>query len=352
MKSQLWFWGCLMATFAIIQFVKEGNQQHFLTLFIQNLRHLPAYLLVAYIFNDYVLIRQYKKQKYVLFTVSSLLLFYLGSAFDRLFTVYVYEPIFRAPPFEQESVVEILRDWEFLITGYFTPILLATFAMTLDRMIRARNESEKRILQLERDKNKAQLAALKSQIHPHFLFNTLNSLYALSLQKSDKAPAMVAALAELLDYMLYQCDDQVVPLEKELHVLDNYIELERLRYGDALDLSFSPKGQSERAVLTKQLQIAPLVLLSIVENAFKHGASQAIAMPKISIDISRNGSELCIIVGNSHHATDHKQNQDNERGIGVNNIKQQLELLYPDHSYTTKTTAGWYEVNLRINTQI
>jgi len=168
------FWGVLLFSFAFIQFFQDGNKQGLHIIFLQNLKHLPGYLLTAYIFNYVLLQYYYKNKKYIIFFVFSVLLFYIASALDRVFTVYVYETLFREPPFERESIVQIFSDWEFLIDGYLLPLLMATFAMTIDRIIAQKNKNEKALLQLERDKNKAELGALKGQIHPHFLFNTLN----------------------------------------------------------------------------------------------------------------------------------------------------------------------------------
>lgn len=330
----------------MIQFFRDGNTQSFWSILIQNVKHLPAYLIAAYGFNTVLLQYYYKTKKYLLFGIFSVVLFYVASALDRVFTVYVYEPIFREPPFEQESIVQIFSDWEFLIGGYLIPLLMATFAMTIDRIITQKNRNEKAILQLERDKNKAELGALKAQIHPHFLFNTLNNLYALTLQKSDKAPETVATLSSMLDYMLYQCNDKLVPLEKEVTLLENYIVLERLRYGDDIEIAFA-KAYSTNP----KTQIGPLILLSIVENAFKHGASGSTEIPKIHIDLQQEGSQLYFTVKNTKNTEQQSDDTAYTKGIGISNIKKQLELLYTDYSYQVTDENGWYCVALRIHTE-
>ena len=345
-KNHILFWGVLLFSFALIQFFQEGNSKSFVIIFVQNLKHLPAYLIAAYVFNNVLLQYYYKNKKYVLFGLFTAILFYMVSALDRVFTVYVYEPIFRKPPFEQESLLQIFSDWEFLLNGYLIPLLMATFAMTIDRMITQKNENEKALLQLERDKNKAELGALKAQIHPHFLFNTLNNLYALTLQKSDKAPETVATLSSMLDYILYQCNDKLVPLEKEVTLLENYIALERLRYGDDIEIAFA-KAYPRNS----ETQIGPLILLSIVENAFKHGASGSTDVPKIHIHLKQEGSQLYFTVKNTKTIKPQVDETAYTKGIGISNIKKQLKLLYTDYSYEVTDENGWYCVALQINTE-
>lgn len=350
--NHILFWGVLLFSFAFIQFFQDGNEQPLYVIFIQNLKHLPGYLLTAYVFNYVLLQYYYKTKKYMLFTIFSIGLFYIASALDRVFTVYVYETLFREPPFERESIVQIFSDWEFLMGGYLLPLLMATFAMTIDRIIVQKNRNEKALLQLERDKNKAELGALKAQIHPHFLFNTLNNLYALTLQKSDKAPETVATLSSMLDYMLYQCNDRLVSLEKEVTLLENYIALERLRYGDDIEIAFLPAGQAAANPINPETQIGPLILLSIVENAFKHGASGSIDIPKIHIDLKQEGSQLYFTVKNTKNEEQQSDETSYTKGIGVSNVKKQLSLLYDDYSYDVVDENGWYCVALRINTGI
>ena len=352
LKNHIAFWGVLLFSFAMIQFFRDGNTQSFWSIFSQNVKHLPAYLIAAYIFNDVLLQYYYKTKKYILFGLFAVVLFYVASALDRVFTVYIYEPIFREPPFEQESIIQIFSDWEFLVDGYLIPLLMATFAMTIDRIITQKNSNEKALLQLERDKNKAELGALKAQIHPHFLFNTLNNLYALTLQKSDKAPETVATLSSMLDYMLYQCNDKLVSLEKEVELIENYIALERLRYGDDIEIAFTKcHPELVEGLVDPETKIGPLILLSIVENAFKHGASGSTGIPEIHIDLKQEGAHLYFTVKNTKNTEQQSDETAYTKGIGVYNVKKQLALLYPEYSYEVTDENGWYCVALHINTQ-
>jgi len=331
-----------MLGFTLIQFVKDGNSQSFNTILLQNLRRLPAMIITAYVFNDVLLSRWYRAKRYLIFSICTILLFYVAGVLDRIINVYVYEPLFREGAFIQESLIEILSDVFFLFEGYIPALLTATLIMTLDRLINRKNMVERQNMQLERDKKIAELNALKAQIHPHFLFNTLNNLYALTVKKSDKAPETVATLSSMLDYMLYQCNDRWVLLKKEVQLLENYIALEQLRYGDALDIALAK-------AYTQNTQIAPLLLLSIVENAFKHGASTAVTEPRIHIDLKQEGTVLYFTVKNTLSPQKQQDATGYTKGIGVHNIKQQLGLLYRDFSYEADVTNGWYCVALRIN---
>ena len=339
-KNHLTFWGILIAGFTLIQFFKDGNDQSFTLILLQNIKRLPAMILTAYTFNNILIPHFYRLKKYVTFGLLSTSLFYMASVLDRIINVYAYEPLTRKRPFPQESLIEIFSDLSFLFNYYLPPLLLTTFIMTVDIMIREKNIIEKRNLELERDRQIAELKMLKSQINPHFLFNTLNNLYALTLQKSDKAPRSIARLSEMLDYMLYQCNDKFVSLQKEVELLKNYIALEQLRYGDDIDIKFKDHCD-------KPMQIAPFILLSIVENAFKHGTANYIKTPKITIEIFQKDTVLYFKVEN----TKNKDVVDRiEKGIGVGNIKQQLNLLYPEYTYDILEKENMYCVTLTINT--
>ena len=137
------------------------------------------------------------------------------------------------------------------------------------------HRSKIHLAELGRQKNEAELKALKNQLNPHFLFNTLNNLYSLTIQKSERAPEVIEYLSEMLDYMLYRTNDKFTYLDKELVVLKNYIALEKIRYGDRIQINWLNK-------VTESVKIAPLILLTILENAFKHGVKNSAEKAEIS----------------------------------------------------------------------
>ncbi|BFP39228.1 hypothetical protein FGF1_00730 [Flavobacteriaceae bacterium GF1] len=346
-KRYLIFWCLLLICFTLIQFFKDGNEQRMALIFLQNLKRLPAMFVAAYVFNFVWIPRFWKKKQYLVFMVMSGLLFYFTGALDRMVNVYLYEPIFREGTFSQEPVSEIFSDIPHLITSYLPPLLTATLAMTLTNIVYESNETKRHALELQRDKNRAELNALKAQIHPHFLFNTLNNLYALTVQKSDKAPKMVEALASILDYILYKCNDRFVPLGNEIKLIKDYMALEHLRFGDAIELDCSLDYNED---IHGDVRIAPLLLLSIVENAFKHGASGQLKQPKIWIRLSIAKKTLYFRVKNTKNQDLGSGGMGYTKGIGVTNLRQQLSKLYEEYSFQNNDQTEMYEVELVINT--
>ncbi|MEO0571082.1 MAG: histidine kinase [Bacteroidota bacterium] len=343
----LLFWILLLGSFTLIQFFKDGNDQNLGLLFLENLKRVPAMLIAVYSFNLYLIPFFYRKRKYAYFIVGCILLFYLASAFDRFVNVHIYEPLFRKGEFIRESIWQILGDVTFLLTTYLSPLLIATFAMNITLVVHKKNEMERLTLQLQRDKNKAELHALKAQIHPHFLFNTLNNLYALTVQKSENAPKMVESLSFMLDYVLYQCNDKFVPLSNEIALIRNYIALERLRFEDTIriestfDYDINVEGK---------LRIAPLLLLPIIENAFKHGASQQLESPFVKIQLMVKDHSLFFDVVNSKEMGNANINSSLRQGIGTTNLRLQLQRLYRNYAFENKDEGSFYHVQLRIDT--
>jgi len=161
---------------------------------------------------------------------------------------------------------------------------------------------------------------LKAQVHPHFLFNTLNNIYSFTQVNSPVASRLVMGLSDMLRYMLYECNQSLVPLSKELKMLQDYIMLEQVRYDDALEITIDlPDNAGE-------FEIAPLLLLPFVENCFKHGTSQVIEQPWISlrIGITNRRLEMKLVNGKAEN-----NNRSMSRGIGINNVRKRLEMLYP-----------------------
>jgi LytS/YehU family sensor histidine kinase len=195
---------------------------------------------------------------------------------------------------------------------------------------------------LAEEKMAAELNFLKSQIHPHFLFNTLNNLYALTLIKSEKTPDIVLKLSELLDYMIYKSNDVFVSLAKELKIIEGYIELEKMRYNERLEITYQVKGEADK------YQIAPLILLPFIENCFKHGASKDRVKPVIHIEINIEPTFLFLKAINS--IPEKMENEESEReGIGLSNVKRRLELIYPGkYEFEIRPNSKKFEVELKI----
>jgi two-component system LytT family sensor kinase len=215
----------------------------------------------------------------------------------------------------------------------------------------------------ERQQKDTELNFLKSQIHPHFFFNTLNNLYALTLQKSDLAPEVVVKLSDLMSYMLYESGAPLVPLDKELSNLENYIALEKLRFGRRLTVCFekeglpspSLSGQSDPA---RNVRIPPLILLTFVENSFKHGMKHTTEEGTIAISLKVQPDQLWFSIGNpvtSPPATPIPGSLSaaspggSPAGLGLKNVVRRLDLLYGDrYRLDLAGTDDHFHVTLKI----
>jgi sensor histidine kinase YesM len=201
-------------------------------------------------------------------------------------------------------------------------------------------EKEQTALTLEKEKVSTELQMLKAQLHPHFLFNTLNNIYSYTQNVSAEASAMIFGLSELLRYMLYECNQQFVPLDKELKMIRDYIALEKVRYDAHLDLSVNIVDFAGPA------RIAPLLLLPLVENCFKHGASHMIKDPWISINITLKESTLTVKLINGKAAGVTSSSS----GIGTTNTKKRLDLIYAGrYEFYVFEEEEMYLVNLKLS---
>lgn len=180
---------------------------------------------------------------------------------------------------------------------------------------------QKETEQLAKEKASAELQLLKAQIHPHFLFNTLNNIYFFTLSASPLAPEMIKKLTAMLYYILNECNQTFVPLEKELKMIQDYIALEKIRYGEQLKLTIEINGSFQNKM------IAPLLLIPFVENSFKHGASKMIGDPWIKLSINTEDNQLHFLLINSKPNADECTTPNGN--IGLKNVKKRLQLLYP-----------------------
>lgn len=232
----------------------------------------------------------------------------------------------------------LLNGNEFLYNHLFS-MLGGAAALLLIKLLLNQAEVQRNALTLQKQKAELELKLLKTQLNPHFLFNTLNNIYSLAVQESPKTPEAIARLADMLDYMLYRSNGKTVPLSGEIDLVTHYIALEKLRYDDRLRLTFHAPRDTQHAV-------APLLLLSLVENAFKHGAGVDSGSPTIDIAVEVTEDRITFRVENS--VVTHQPESTRET-IGLPNLKQQLALLYPEtHTLHLTQTASRYEVVLSV----
>jgi len=198
------------------------------------------------------------------------------------------------------------------VTGLFIipiPVIIALYLF----------EQWKWLKNLKIKKDKAELALLKSQVNPHFFFNTLNNLYGLTIQKSDQAPEVVLKLSEMMRYTIYQGKKDLVPLNDEIVYLENYIELHKIRFKKNVDIKFNHS-------IEKEYKIAPLMFIILLENAFKHGVERLTENAYIHINLIAKSDKIIFSIINNFEAKD----IEDEKGIGLSNLKERLELIYPN----------------------
>jgi len=195
--------------------------------------------------------------------------------------------------------------------------------------------------QLRIEKQAAELNYLKSQTNPHFLFNTLNNIYSLARDKNDLAPESILRLSKILRFMLYETGGDYIAIEQELKIIDDYIALEKLRYDESLRINFNYDIEDMKQALP------PLLLMPLVENAFKHGASETRGRPFVDIHLSVDERQLTLTVKNS--AESFSRQESIKENIGLSNLRRQLELLYTDYDLSVKHADSVFTANLTIN---
>ena len=210
------------------------------------------------------------------------------------------------------------------------------------RLISDRMKEDEQIKEQENERLKSELSFLRSQISPHFMFNVLNSVVSLSRRKPEMVEPVVVKLSELMRYMIYETNDSIVPISKELTYLESYIDLQKIRFGGDIQINF------KHTLGAKSSNIEPMLLIPFVENAFKHGVG-FIENPTIEIELSDSEKELTFHVANKKGAVLHEK-KDESSGIGLANVRRRLELLYPtNHSLIIKDSESDFEITLTIN---
>lgn len=232
------------------------------------------------------------------------------------------------------------------MNGYFFSTFLVAGLSTVGKiMVDWVTQNRKRVT-VENESMQSELRFLKSQINPHFLFNTLNSLYALTLKKDDKAPDIVIKLSEMMRYMLYECNEPKVPLRKEINYLQNYLDLERLRQRKGIEIKLDVTGN------VSDQMVAPLMLIPFLENSFKHGVNANIKDGFVHARLRIEQRVIHFELENSKGSVMPSQVHGNRPsgGIGLVNVRRRLQLLYPNaHKLSVRETPSTYEVTLELD---
>ncbi|MEO6611068.1 MAG: histidine kinase [Chitinophagaceae bacterium] len=318
-------------TATILTSYSQGQWNLGRTLF-QGLLWLPARILYCYPLMYWAMPQYLLKGRYARFGIIIFLWAIAGTFLNYLYRVNFFIPVQEALHYKN-----IVRDpWS---PGSYALITTAAGLTCIIVLFKHWYIKQQEWMQAEKGKVTAELQLLKAQVHPHFLFNTLNNIYSFSLENSPKTPGLILKLSSLLSYMLYDCKAEEVRLEKEIEIMKNYIDLEKERYGNKIEISWEIEGE------VKDKNIAPLLLLPFLENAFKHGTSEQLEKPWLSVDISVKGNTVkCKIVNSKNEFVPVSQN-----GIGIENVKKRLAFIYPGkHELKISEENNFFVVSLLI----
>ena len=303
---------------------------------IHNFIWLPARFLYTYPLILWFIPKYLFKNKYIIFSVLAILWGIAGWFLNIYFRQYLFDPIQKFLNFA--PVVQGSGQ-----PGSYLVLVITATVASMIVVFKYWIKTQRQWMQAEKDKITAELQLLKAQVHPHFLFNTLNNIYSFSLENSPKTPGLILKLSSLLSYMLYDCKAEEVLLEKEIEIMKNYIDLEKERYGNKIEISWNSEGD------IKDKYIAPLLLLPFLENAFKHGTSEQLEKPWLSVDMSVKQDVLrCKIANSKNEFVPLSKN-----GIGIQNVKKRLEFLYPGkHELKMNDEGNFFVVSLLVELKI
>jgi len=323
LKSRLFlhvlFWLAYLCYFALMEGFYKSQYSAVLVIYLRN---LPIIMACAY-FTNYVLVPDYLlAKKYLLFSLTFIFsAVFFSTCLKIVFFRYLIKEYYSA-----EGIGTYYKAGFFYLPYYLSHLLelyTVTFVFGFIKTFRNWHASQQNAIQLKQEKTAAELKFLKSQLNPHFLFNVLNSLYALALKNSDQTADMILRLSSMMDFILHESGNSSILFSKELKLIEDYIEMEKLRYGDRLQFTMTVEGcQSD-------FLIAPLLVFPFIENSFKHGVSTNIDSPLIVIHIKYDEHVLNVTVKNSKGIVDPDIKSGYNEGIGLKNVTRRLELTYP-----------------------
>ena len=298
-------------------------------------RSLLITMLFSYIIVYFLVPRYYMKKKYIWFGVGVLLAF----AFSQFVSVIYKAFELNDTAFQVIGNVKSYRAG--YIRGFGNPPLICGLLLSL-KTLKNWHLEQLKTETLAQENASAEIQLLKAQVHPHFLFNTLNNIYAFTLNNKPYAGLLVQKLSGMLNYMVHECDEKLVPVEKEIKLVLDYMDLEKVRYGERLSMQVTITGDLH------QKMIAPLLMIPFVENSFKHGTSQIIGHPWIKLFIDVKQDRLRFELENSKPTL--TANARETRGIGLNNVQKRLQLIYNGrHRLFINETEEAYRVWLELD---
>lgn len=329
------FWSTVLLFFTYFFGFESDDFGYVLSfsLFLMPITIATTYVSIYKLIPDYLVTK-----RYWLFALYSFYTFIISA---YLIFVSIFFGLIYLSNFEYDAMAPISRNIFFVMLAvYLVTIVVSAFKLLKLNLRQSEKTKilETKILETQLKLKEQELNFLKMQIHPHFLFNTLNTMYGFAIKKADETPEMILKLSNLLDYLLYQVDKPFVLLTQEIHHIQDYIELEKLRFNDTLDVTFNIKNINETT------KIAPMLLLPFIENSFKHGSIQNGKLT-IHIDLSSTEETIFFKIENTSSNSNEKNT-----GIGLQNIKKRLDLIYNDKYHLDINDAeNWYNVSLKLN---
>jgi two-component system LytT family sensor kinase len=316
-KIEIFYWIAVFLFYPLI---------NYFTFFYRDIIFLPILLLISLITFPFYLIyakaiipRFVIKKNYVWLSLLTFGTYIVIIAFLWLIYSFIHleenasRPIAALQSYFNFSLFTFIRESLWIVANII-------FAKSIAFLKKNFND-EDIIASLEKDNSNLKLKYLRSQLNPHFLFNTLNSIYSLSLQKSDAVPEVIIKLSDLMRYLIYDCDEEKIPLNKEIDFIRNYIEIEKIRY--KADVHFSVEGE------TDQIMIEPFLFISFIENGFKHAFSNSYNDAFIYVTIKTLPGQIILNVINNT-SIDLETQAKKTPGTGIRNSKSLLELVYPE----------------------
>jgi hypothetical protein len=338
------FWWLFQAfLYSFVALVRgKGYGQQLTISAIESFFFMTCHMFLGYTLMYFVIPQFLLKQRYWLTAMWTFILFVITGCISATIGLYVLPPLVREW-FDLEPQVYRNSSANFflsLLAGLRGGITIGGIAAAI-KLMKYWYVKEQRNLQLQKENVESQLQLLKAQVHPHFLFNTLNNIYSHTQNTAPVAAKMVTGLSDLLRFILYECNQPAVPLSKELKMIRDYINLEKIRYGNKLELHMDLPDN------THDLHIAPLLLLPLIENSFKHGTSNMLEQPWVNLQVSLHGNQMHMKLMNGK--TNSNRPPANSTGIGIHNVQKRLDLLYPGHHELTITNEEEvFIVNLKV----
>lgn len=322
--QHLIFW--VLSLYAIGSYFSISNELKIIDFIYSMFFHIPL-LALSYLNLRYHVPQFLLKERYVIYLLLSI--------FNIAFAYFLHQLVF-------EILIPVLPTDFYMVSFTDMSVLITIFVIywVLTTLLKL-SKSWYRLQQIEKEKLSLELNSLKMQINPHFLFNSLNSMYSLARKKSEKTPDAILRLSNLMRYMIYEVSDDV-PLSKEVDSINDYLDLQRLRLNEDANISFQTEGD-----LANQM-IAPLLFFPIIENSFKHGLKGERGDNYVKINLENDEKNLSFHIINNKGKVDHIE-KDPFGGIGLENVRKRLRLIYENSAdMQVNETAEQFEVIIKI----